>query len=76
VSTVVFARLDDVLRAADRVGRIGGDDLAGDQPVEQHADSGEVLLDRRLLEILAERLDKTLREFTRWATPICFPTWL
>ena len=28
-----------------------------DQPVEQHADGGEVLLDRRLLKILAERLD-------------------
>ena len=39
------------------MGRIGGDDLAGDQPVEQHPDGGEVLLDRRLLEILAERLD-------------------
>ena len=39
------------------MGRIGGDDLAGDQPVEQHADGGEVLLDRRLFEILAERLD-------------------
>ena len=37
--------------------RVGGDDLAGDQPVEQHADGGQVLLDRRLLEILAERLD-------------------
>jgi len=27
---------------------IGGDDLAGDQPVDQHADRGEVLLGRRL----------------------------
>ena len=36
---------------------IGGDDLAGDQPVEQHADGGEVLLDRRFFKILAERLD-------------------
>ena len=52
-----LAGLDDVLRAADRMRRIGGDDLADDQPVEQHADGGEVLLDRRLLEILAERLD-------------------
>ena len=57
VSTGVLPRLHDVLRAAHRVGRVGGDDLAGDQPVEQHADGGEVLLDRRLLEILAERLD-------------------
>jgi hypothetical protein len=39
------------------VGRIGGDHLARDQPVEQHADGGEVLLDRRLLKILADRLD-------------------
>ena len=52
-----LAGLDDVLGAAHRMGRIGGDDLAGDQPVEQHADGGEVLLDRRLLEILAKRLD-------------------
>src|SRR5271166_2614443 len=29
----------------------------GDQPVEQHADGGKVLLDRRLLEILPKRLD-------------------
>jgi hypothetical protein len=36
---------------------IGGDDLAGDQPIEQHADCGQVLLDGRLLKILAERLD-------------------
>jgi hypothetical protein len=36
---------------------IGGDDLAGDQPIDQHADGGQVLLDRRLLKILAERLD-------------------
>ena len=34
-----------------------GDDLADDQPVEQHADRGEVLLDGRLLKILAERTD-------------------
>ncbi len=34
-----------------------GDDLAGDEPVEQHADGSEVLLDRRFLEVLAERLD-------------------
>ena len=39
------------------MGRIGRDDLARDQPVEQHADGGEVLLDRRLLKILAHSLD-------------------
>ncbi len=37
--------------------RIGRDDLAGDQPVEQHANGRQVLLDGRLLEILAQRLD-------------------
>ena len=39
------------------MGRIGRDDLAGDQPVEQHADGGQVLLDRRLLELLPKTLD-------------------
>jgi hypothetical protein len=39
------------------VRRVGGDDLARHQPVEQHADRGEVLLDRRLLEILPKTLD-------------------
>ncbi len=37
--------------------RIGRDDLADDEPVEQHADGGEMLLDRRLLEILPKGLD-------------------
>ena len=41
-----LARLDDMLRTADRVRRVGGDDLDGDEPVEQHADGGEVLFDR------------------------------
>ena len=36
---------------------IGGDDLAGDQPIDHHADGGQVLLDRRLLKVLAERFD-------------------
>jgi 2,4-dienoyl-CoA reductase-like NADH-dependent reductase (Old Yellow Enzyme family) len=36
---------------------IGGDDLAGDQPIDQHADGGQVLIDRRLLKILTERFD-------------------
>jgi hypothetical protein len=52
-----FARFDDVLRAAHRIRRIGRDDLARDPPVEQHANGGQVLLDRRFLEILAHRLD-------------------
>jgi hypothetical protein len=36
---------------------IGGDDLAGDQPIDQHADGGQVVIDRRLLKILTERFD-------------------
>ncbi len=39
------------------VGRIHGDDLAGDEPVEQHADGGQMLLDGRLREVLAEAFD-------------------
>ena len=34
-----------------------GDDLAGHQPVEEHADCGEVLLDARLGKISATALD-------------------
>jgi len=37
--------------------RIGCEDLAGDEPVEQHADGRKVLLDGRLLEVLAEAAD-------------------
>jgi len=40
---------------------IGRDDLADDQPVEQHADGGEVLLDGRLLGTLGAR-SKTHRQ--------------
>jgi hypothetical protein len=36
---------------------IDRNDLADDEPVEQHPDRSEVLLDRRLLKILAERPD-------------------
>jgi hypothetical protein len=38
-------------------GGIDGDDLAEDEPVEEHADGGEVLLYRRLRVALAELLD-------------------
>ena len=51
-----LAALDDVLRPAHRVGGIDREDLADDEPVEQHADRGEVLLDGRLLELAADRL--------------------
>ena len=43
-----FAFVDDVFGAADRMGGVDGDDLAGNQPVEEHADGGELLLDRGL----------------------------
>ena len=52
-----LALRDDVLGAANRVGRVDVDDLAGDQPVEEHADGGELLLDRRLGVVLLELLD-------------------
>ena len=52
-----LAAFDHVLRAAHGVGGVDGEDLADDQPVEQHADGGQVLLDGRLLKVLAERLD-------------------
>jgi hypothetical protein len=34
--------LHNMLRAADRVGRVSGDDLTGNQPVEQSMDNGKV----------------------------------
>ena len=42
-----FAAFDAVLRAANRSGWVEGQDAAAGQPVEQHADGGEVLLDGR-----------------------------
>ena len=37
--------------------RVGGDNAARHQPVEQHADRREVLLDRRFGEMLLQPLD-------------------
>src|SRR5215203_2848246 len=37
----------DILRSPARTGRIHRHDLAGDQPIEEHADRGQVPLDRR-----------------------------
>jgi hypothetical protein len=51
-----LAALDDVLGAANRGGGIAGEDAAGDEPIEQHADGGEVLLDGRLRHPVLERL--------------------
>ena len=52
-----FAGFDDVLRAADGVGRVDVDDLAGHQPLEEHADGGELLLHRGLGVIGLKMLD-------------------
>ena len=41
-----FALLDDVFGAAHGVGRIHVEDVAGHQPVEEHAECGQGLLDR------------------------------
>ena len=49
VSTGVLPRLTSASGRAPRA-RDWSRDLAGDEPVEQHADRGEVLLDGRLLE--------------------------
>jgi hypothetical protein len=42
-----LAALDDVLGPAHRMGWVDGEDLTDDQPVEQHADCRQMLLDRR-----------------------------
>ncbi len=39
--------------------RVGSDDLAGDQPIEEYADGGQVLLDSRFRADAAELLDIT-----------------
>jgi hypothetical protein len=52
-----LARLDHMLRTAHRMGRIGGDDLTGHQPIEQHPNARQMLFDRRFLEIRSKRLD-------------------
>jgi len=49
--------LDDVLGAAQGVGRVDGQHAAGDQPVEAHADRGEMPLDGRLRGRALQRLD-------------------
>jgi hypothetical protein len=45
-----FVLLDDVFGAAHGRGRIEVDDLPGDEPVEEHANGGEVLLHGRIGE--------------------------
>ncbi len=48
---------DDVFGAAHRGGGIYGQDLADHQPVEQHADGGQPLLDGRRRKPASEALD-------------------
>ena len=52
-----FAALNDMLRLAHRMGGIRSDEVPDNEPAEQHADRGEVLLDARLFEAVAHRLD-------------------
>src|SRR5260221_8935250 len=52
-----LAAFDGMFRAADRVRRVAGEDLADDQPVEEHAEGGEVLLHGRLGELVLQDLD-------------------
>ena len=52
-----LAGLDHMLRAAHRARGIEGQDLADDEPVEEHPQRGEVLLDARRREYPGELLD-------------------
>jgi hypothetical protein len=56
-STDVLPFLTLLLGPAHRVCGIGRHDLAGDEPMEEHADGGQVLLDARLGQHGAELLD-------------------
>src|SRR5690348_5267045 len=47
LKTGVFPRLTTCFGAAHRMRLVDGEDLADDEPVEQHADCREVLLDGR-----------------------------
>jgi hypothetical protein len=49
--------LDTVLGPAHRVRRVERDDLARDEPIEEHPDGGEVLLDSRLGMFRHQKLD-------------------
>ena len=51
VSTGVLPRLTTCFGPRTECAGLMRDDLADDEPVEQHADRGEVLLDGRLFEM-------------------------
>jgi hypothetical protein len=55
--TEVFPFFTGMRRPADGVRRVGGDDLTGYKPVEEHGDRGEGLLDAGLCHRAAELLD-------------------
>ena len=57
VSTGVLPRLTTCLGPRTACAGLIATHLADDEPVEQHADRSKVLLDGRLLKILAERAD-------------------
>ena len=52
-----LAGFNDVFGAAHRTGRVEGHDLADNQPIEQHADGRQVLLDGRRRVGLRQLLD-------------------
>jgi hypothetical protein len=52
-----LAALHDMLGPTHGMGRVGGENLADYQPVEQHADCRQVLLDARRRARLRELLD-------------------
>src|ERR1017187_8527387 len=78
-----FAFPDGEPGAPDGGGGVRGDDLAHDQPVEEHADGCQVLLDRGLRQAFAQHFDigrhvqglniedlrEVLRVHTTWKTP-------
>jgi hypothetical protein len=53
-----LALFDDIFWAAHGVGRIDVDDVAGDEPVEQHAYRGQVLLGGRGRDLGLKVLDE------------------
>ena len=70
-----FALLDDVFWAAHGVGRIHVEDVAGHQPVEEHAKRGQGLLDRGrrklALEVLHEGSDMEGLHVGELADAVC-----
>jgi hypothetical protein len=57
VSTVVLPRFTTCFGPCTECAGVYGHDLAGDEPIEQHADRREVLLDRRLRHRFLQAFD-------------------